>query len=216
MVTPWVTARKVLKAVMILGFVVWILSLSVGSASGTDWQVLSRIELPMGSDSSFALDSRGNIYWGSRGLARIHVYDRQGRFVRSWAAGYSKGFQVVIDDHDRVFAVGTGDGAPVHAFQTDGTYLGRWIFSQVVPRAGQQAFAGESYALGRLFFLWPSITKSTIDGRTTTVVRQSLWRALLGVPMPCWALMLLAGVAWTLCEDRSRQSRTESASKRER
>lgn len=66
-------------------------------------RIPSGIRLPLGDVGSIAADSRGRIYCGSQGYSRVHQYDHDGSFLRSWWVDSGGGsFLLGVDAHDRI------------------------------------------------------------------------------------------------------------------
>lgn len=213
-IRKWALGRRLAMVVVALFFSAWLLNFAI---IGSGWSWLAERELPVGSDSAFVVDSQGRIYWSLFALARIQVYDREGRFLRGWAAGtYGKPFEITVDESDRIFA-NVGQGATIQAFERDGTYLGRWTadaLSKVKMRPGQRSWAGEDYDLGSWQTFRPTIVKQTASGSRMVVVRPSTLLSLFGMPYPCFLMLAVGMGAGIFCEGRLRRARaSESGSK---
>jgi hypothetical protein len=202
----WTLGRWLAMAVAGLFVFAWFVSFAI---CGSRWSWLAEWELPVGNESSFVVDSQGRIYWGLFALARIQVYDRDGRFLRGWAAGtYGKPFEIIVDESDRIF-VNVNRGATIRAFERDGTYVGRWTAAELLKvkmRPNQRSLAGDRYDLGPWSTFRPTIIKCPASGNRV-VVQPSALLSLFGVPLPSWPMALAAIATGVLCEGRLRRAK---------
>lgn len=84
-------------------------------------------ELPEGwafkQVAGVAVDSRDRVYVFNRGDHPVIVFDRDGRFLRSWGEGvFHSAHGIYIDQHDGVYCVDVQDHT-VRKFNTDGRLL---------------------------------------------------------------------------------------------
>ena len=90
--------------------------------SGDDWG-----ELPDGwtykEATAVAVDRNDNVYVFNRGGHPIIVYDREGKFLRSWGDGvFSVPHGIAMGPDDTVFCIDNGDST-VRKFTLDGKLL---------------------------------------------------------------------------------------------
>jgi DNA-binding beta-propeller fold protein YncE len=80
-------------------------------------------EIPMGEVPGVATDSAGNLYAFNRGPYPVIVFDRQGRFLRTWGEGFfTRPHGITIGPDDAVYCV-DDLGHNVHKFTLDGEHL---------------------------------------------------------------------------------------------
>ena len=93
-----------------------------------------------------AVDSDDNVYLATRLQARIVVYDRDGRFLRSWGEGVftNRPHGLTIGPDDTVYYVDEGDHI-VRRYDTEGNELGIIGTPGVASDTGHEKSGGSAY-----------------------------------------------------------------------
>ncbi|MCW5623629.1 MAG: hypothetical protein KIT73_02800 [Burkholderiales bacterium] len=81
-------------------------------------------DIRFGDCAGVAIDSRDHVYVFNRGRHPVIVFDRNGRFLRSWGqdAGFVRPHGAAIGPDDRIYLT-DDDGQAVHVFTLDGKRL---------------------------------------------------------------------------------------------
>lgn len=153
--------------------------------------------------NGIAVDREGRIYCGLPRYQRVQVYDRDGRFLRSFpVAAAEGGFRLGIT-REGLLEVATARNRMLYTFDARGRLLSSSADPSAFARLGEGGQWETTDPLGgRIAYADGSIVRELPDGRSELVVRQegSSWsRLMIRSPLRIaiqGALLILAGVVF--------------------
>lgn len=158
-------------------------------------------QYPLEGANGITIDREGRIYCGLPRYQRVQVYDRNGRFLRSFPVEAAKGgFRLGITE-DGLLEVATARNGMLYTFDATGQLRSSSEAPSAFARLGEKGqWEARDLFGGKIAFARGSIVRETPEGRSEVVVKRvdSSWRDLtIRSPLRVavqGAALILAGV----------------------
>ena len=163
--------------------------------------ILLTTELPLGSPSGIAVNSKGKIYVGSRSYMRIQRYSTDGQFDRAWHVRGGKGdWRMYLDDQDRLVLIASSH----FTYRlNDNDQLLKPDDSLTGPPSGplqQQSpvqAMGPNNSIYQLHRFPVGVSRRGLDSGEHLIFRQGFFMTMLTGPFPAF-IIFISGIIMSL------------------
>ncbi len=169
-----------------------LVSFSFGILCSSGILQIGSFEFPLGDPSSIIVNRNGEMFCSLQFYQRIQVYDKYGKFLRSWQISDANYFILGITENNEIIVQTNSEEQ--YIFNSMGKLQSQALLEERNPEiiyAGNSCFDSE----GNLYeicnhLIYPHITKLTPKDEKTIFVQMSLYYLLITGPILPWIEIL--------------------------
>jgi hypothetical protein len=222
---------KIVKAVVILVFWIWIIGflspILSDLLSATEKPMASSlIRVPLGRPGGIAVDSQGQIYYVANCHNRIQVYDKNGRFLRGWffprSGNLSATTQLIIDDngylhvetgyYETKYPIKDLDRKVYNVYNANGELLKKRseTFSYLkIPDVFERKDPFGNIFKVKHHLLFPKVLSVSPSGKETVIVSDPLYLKFINFPFPSAVCVLGISIIYSIWELWQKKRKTK-------